>query len=273
MNIIQSIVPYLPKPVQNWKEKRYYGRYGEIELHLLEFLCDRERDAIDVGANNGCYVHFMRPHSKRVIGFEPYPPFIRMLTDKFRGKAVIEPIALSNSVGETVLRVPVENGKDVTGCSTIDAMASSFYTDWREIKVTMDKLDNVYKGNVGFIKIDVEGHEYAVLEGAIETIRRCQPRVLVELVEHLGDGCIAKACEFFSRLSYRGFYVHNGALHPISTFNIREMQNPMNMPDLHASLKERPRFPKYIYNFIFLPWNEPIRTIEQMDERLERMFS
>ena len=49
----------------------------------------------------------------------------------------------------------------------------------------MDRLDNVYRGRAGFIKIDVEGHEQAVLDGAVETIRRCKPRMLVEIDDRL----------------------------------------------------------------------------------------
>ena len=37
--------------------------------------------------------------------------------------------------------------------------------------------------NVGFIKIDVEGHEHAVLEGATKTIKRNMPNLLVEMEE------------------------------------------------------------------------------------------
>ena len=53
-----------PQPLLNWREARFYGRYGEVELHLLEFLCRRNADAIDVGANDGSYVHYMRRHAR-----------------------------------------------------------------------------------------------------------------------------------------------------------------------------------------------------------------
>ncbi len=42
--------------VLNWREARFYAKYGEVELHLLDLLCRRDRDAIDVGANDGSYV-------------------------------------------------------------------------------------------------------------------------------------------------------------------------------------------------------------------------
>jgi hypothetical protein len=37
---------------------------------------------------------------------------------------------------------------------------------------------------------------------------------------------------------------------------------------LTATLKERERFGPYIYNFIFLPRDEPIETLRQMSKRL-----
>jgi FkbM family methyltransferase len=42
------------------------------------------------------------------------------------------------------------------------------------------KLDDVYKGNASFIKIDVEGSELDVLFGATETIKRCKPTIIFE---------------------------------------------------------------------------------------------
>ncbi len=63
----RTLAPYCPQALLNWREARFYGRYGEVELHLLEFLCHRNCDAIDVGANDGSYVHFLRRYARRVI--------------------------------------------------------------------------------------------------------------------------------------------------------------------------------------------------------------
>jgi hypothetical protein len=73
----QALRSLSPQALLNWRESRYYGRYGEVELHLLEFLCRRDRDAIDVGANDGSYVHFLRRHARHVIAFEPMPVLAR----------------------------------------------------------------------------------------------------------------------------------------------------------------------------------------------------
>src|SRR5882672_9129830 len=121
----QRVRSLLPQSVLNWREARFYGRYGEVELHLLEFLCRRDQDAIDVGANDGCYVHYLRRHARRVVAFEPMPAFAGILRRKFRRDVVVESLALSDSTGTATLRTPVVDDAVVGGCSTISSTASA----------------------------------------------------------------------------------------------------------------------------------------------------
>ncbi len=264
----QALRALCPQSLLNWREARFYGRYGEVELHLLEFLCRREADALDVGANDGSYVHYLRRHARRVLAYEPMPRLVRALRGKFPRDVVIEPIALSDRVGTVELHMPVVDGVVVTGCSTISADAAATYPAHRAIEVPMDRLDNVYRGQAGFIKIDVEGHEQAVLDGAVQTIRRCKPRMLVEIDERLSPGGLARARTYFERLGYRGYFVHAGRLETIERFSIARMQQPSNLPDLTAPLQQRERFGSYIYNFIFLPPDEPAGTLHRISDRL-----
>jgi FkbM family methyltransferase len=267
----QALRSLLPRPLLNWREARFYGLYGEVELHLLEFLCQGDADAIDIGANDGSYVHYMRRYSRHVYAYEPMPSLADALRRKFGRDVTIESIALSNEVGTVELRVPVVDGVFVTGCSTVSSRASATYPDHRGIDVPMDRLDNVYRGHPAIIKIDVEGHELAVLDGAIETIRRGRPRVLVELLETLAPGCVEQARVYFERLGYHGYFVHEGELKPIEHFSLARMQDPANIPDLTAPLQARQRFGRFIYNFIFLPPQEPDLTLWRMKERLREL--
>lgn len=257
-----------PKPILNWREARYYGRYGEVELHLLEFLCQRHRDAIDVGANDGSYVHYLRRYARRVVAYEPMPHLAAALRAKFPARVRIEAMALSDDTGSVELRMPLVDGILVEGCSTISFDASATYAGYRSVEVPMARLDDVYQGDVGFIKIDVEGHEQAVLDGAVETIRRCRPRLLIEIDERLSPGGIDRARSYFTELGYRGFFIHNGNLKPMERFSVERMQRPDNLPNLTAPLPERERFGRYLYNFIFLPADEPQETLWKMSERL-----
>lgn len=260
----------LPQSVLNWREKKYFGAYGEQEMHLVEFLCRRDQDAVDVGANYGGYVHFMRGHAKRVFAFEPIPELARLLRLKFGRDVVVEQIALSNCSGGSQLCTPILDSVAVDGCATLStsALSTSTYATHRAIEVRTDLLDNVYSGAVGFIKIDVEGHEQAVLDGAVQTIGRCLPRILVEIEEHQSPGGLDRAQTFFSRFDYRGYYVHAGRLESIDQFSIAEMQNPLNRGSLTSTLRERVPSRGYVNNFIFLPPNESRTTLYRIGERL-----
>jgi FkbM family methyltransferase len=267
----QALRALLPRSVVNWREKGYFGAYGEVEMHLVEFLCRRDQDAIDVGANYGGYVHFMRGHARRVVAFEPAPEFVELLRLKFPRDVVVEPIALSDRVGDTSLCTPIIDGASVAGCATLSSDAASAYEAHRAMAVRADRLDNVYDGVAGFIKIDVEGHEQAVLDGATQTIGRCLPRILVEIEEHLSPGGLARAKAFFSRFGYRGYYVLGNRLEDIEQFSQAEMQDPRKRLAPTATLRERPHSTGYVNNFIFLPPNEPQATLDRIGERLAHL--
>jgi FkbM family methyltransferase len=157
----------------------------EREMELLDLLCDRNRPGIDVGAKVGMYTYRIRNHSSEVIAFEPIPMFNRILRLVFEGKrGRIEPYAVSDRRGSAKLRLPCgHDGKPKYGRSTIDP-ANQFdpaiigRTD--EIEVETRRIDDYELTDVGFIKIDVEGHELAVLAGAEATIARARPNLLIE---------------------------------------------------------------------------------------------
>jgi FkbM family methyltransferase len=223
-----------PQAVLNWREARYYKRHGDIELHLLDLLCRRDQDAIDVGARAGEYVHFLRRRARRVIAFESTPALMRVLRRKFGHELVIESMALSDAAGMVSLDMPVVDG------------AAAHRVDLT-IDVPADRLDNVYKGDVGFIKIDIQGQQ-AALDGAVATIERCRPRLLVRLEERLSPGSLARAKAYFVPLAYRGYYVDGARLRPIDGFTIDAPQN-----------------------FIFLPPAEPAQTVKRLADRLSRL--
>ena len=58
------------------------------------------------------------------------------------------------------------------------------FNEFRSFYVNVKKLDNLqFENPISFIKIDVEGHEMEVIEGAIETITKNKPILLVEIEE------------------------------------------------------------------------------------------
>jgi FkbM family methyltransferase len=266
--IKQAVRALLPQTVLNWREARYFQRYGEVEIHLVDLLCRTGEDAIDVGANYGGYVHFMQRHARRVVAFEPVPEFVRQLRTRFGDTVLIEPIALSDRAGEATLYIPVINGVNVGGCSSLSQSAATNYETHQAITARTLRLDDAYAGTVGFIKIDVEGHEQAVLDGAVATLRRCRPRLLVEIEERLAPGGIARTSAFITALGYRGYYIHAGELHGIEEFSVARHQSPELVPDMTAALRGRVKLGDFVCNFIFLPLDDEQQTARAIRERL-----
>ena len=60
------------------------------------------------------------------------------------------------------------------------------------ILVPTYRLDSLSIDNVGFMKIDVEGHEESVIIGAEQTIRRCRPILLIEAENRHREGAVQK---------------------------------------------------------------------------------
>jgi FkbM family methyltransferase len=262
-----SLRAILPWPMLAWCEELYFARYGEIELRMVKHLCRTHRDSIDVGANIGTYLHAMKRHSRQVYAFEPVPWLAQSLAKKFGPKVVIENVALSRDAGTAVLHIPVVEGALVTGLSTLSDDLVAQQVPHRDVLVKTRPLDDVYSGDVGFIKIDVEGHEHSVLQGAQETIARCRPRVLVEAEERHEPGSVRRVQAFFHSLGYRGYFVRQRRLAPIEDFDPERMQRSEDIADYTLGVS-RARFERYINNFLFLPSNEPRTTLTQLEAAL-----
>lgn len=251
---IKSLIKSIsPKPVLRWREARYFRRYGELELGLVAPLCQADRDSIDAGANLGAYVHFMRRYSRLVLAFEPVPWLAEELSRKFSSRVVVRVLALSDSNGTAILHIPVaRSGRPDPGLSALNRRCDSVGLPSIELEVTTSRLDDVYAGDLGFLKIDVEGHEQAVLDGAARTIERCRPTVLVEIEERFAPDGVGRARRFFDLLDYQGYFVDHGCLKEIQNFDARSMQRQEDIAAFAVGT-ERRNFPRYINNFIFIP--------------------
>ncbi|MDZ5649587.1 FkbM family methyltransferase [Nitrospirillum sp. BR 11828] len=263
----QLVRTVCPTPMMLWLEHKYFEHFGEAETRLVRHLCEPGRDAIDVGANEGCYIHFMRPHARRVYAFEPVPWLAARLSAKFGDDVVVYPTALSQSSGVAQLHIPMVAGQPETGLSTLSPTALADQPTQRELKVTSAPLDAVYSGDVAFIKIDVEGHEEAVLEGGRETITRCHPRILVEIEERHSRGSIDRIARFFDAIDYQGYFLHHNKLRTLDNFDVATMQRPQDIQDYRPGLA-RSQFADYVNNFLFLPRQESPGTLANIAAEL-----
>ena len=195
----------------------------EREMELLDLLCARHRPSIDVGAKVGMYTYRIRAHSSEVIAFEPIPMFNRILRTVFEGKRCrVEPYAVSNQRGTAKLRLPYgHDGSRKYGRATIDP-ANRFDPEviarTEEIEVETRRIDDYDLPDVGFIKVDVEGHELAVLAGAEATLARHKPNLLIECNDEHQPDAVKRLGAWLDAHGYSAVFLDDRELRPISEY-------------------------------------------------------
>lgn len=236
-------------------EVRFLGK-GEPELALLPDMLDSTQLSLDIGANVGDYLNVLADHSRRAIAFEPHPVCFAYLTAAAIPNCTLLNLALSDRSGTAVLKVPVEDA-EVTGLATIEPSNRSFdptATRVQEYEVKVARLDDVAVEQVhaderiGFIKIDVEGHEHAVLLGAEATIDKHRPIVLLE-TEYRHGAPIAAIFDLFSTRGYVARILHAGRMTNVDPARLQELQREIGIGDIVKDAKDS----VYVNNVWFIP--------------------
>lgn len=238
-----------------WKD---FYLTGERELRELPRYVRRDAMAIDIGGNIGIYTYHLHRLAARVVTFEPNPDYVGQIRALGLKRDRVEPIALSNASGEVTLRIPrLASGRVDVGMATIEPGVVGDDAVARAITVQTRRLDDYGFDGVGFVKIDVEGHEEAVLDGAAETIARNRPALLIEIEERHNRGGPRRIADKLASQGYSGFFFRDGGRRPMAEFVAERDQQ--DRPELLDAGHERRRNP-YINNFVFLPEGGTGRT-------------
>ncbi len=208
-----SIVELLPASARLSKRALSAWLGGEPELRLLPRLCRADELSLDIGANYGVYAWHLARHSKGVIAFEPQPGPAAFVRRGLGGRVRVEQVALSDGEGEVMLRVPRDRMQD--GRATVEPGNSLEALDATEIVVPRRRLDSYGFERVGFVKIDVEGHEHAVLEGGRGLLERDRPTLVIEAEDRHRPGAVDSVAALLAGFGYRGVFLRDGALVPI----------------------------------------------------------
>ena len=119
----------------------------------------------------------------------------------------------------------------------------------RTIAVMSAPLDLILaaKSEIALIKIDVEGHELSVLKGALSTIRRVKPSIIVESEARHHPSAPGSVFEILKSEGYDGFFIHKAELNPLQRFSVASFQAECNLKSVQGR-----RCEDYVNNFIFL---------------------
>jgi FkbM family methyltransferase len=247
--ISKKIIKIKNRLIYSWLEKKYHNRKvlrqtsvngcqmlvllsdkigrqiiasGEYEAEDSDFLSKQIRPdwiSLDIGANIGCYSLLLAKLAPagRVFAFEPSDfnfhllHLNRALNDL--GNLEIINLALADKNGEQEF------------CVAEDSCFSSFRNTCRKkisqvVNVKTETLDNFVRrsgiAKINFIKIDVEGAEKLVLQGASDVLARLKPEmIMVEICEENlaafnenGKNILA----IMEKFAYRPFVISSGKL-------------------------------------------------------------
>lgn len=231
--IVNAVIP----PRLYWRVRAWRGWLrGERELRLLKHLVDPGRNAVDAGANKGVYSYFLARYARHCFAYEPNPKIRAILERSARGANVtVSGAALSDRAGTAAMMLPLRRGRpsNQTGSLRTDLVGRMEHL---EIQVETRRLDDEPVGDVGFVKIDVEGFERQAIAGAADLIARCRPTLLVEIDEKNSGEKPESVIRWIEDLGYHALCLRGGVLAPVSRV------------DLAAELAQG----RFINNFVFL---------------------
>jgi FkbM family methyltransferase len=172
-------------------------------LHLHQFAGGSGL-AIDAGANEGLYVHRLASLFREVVAFEISPTLAGKLARSAPPNVSVRPMGLSDRAGTMTLRIPIAHGMTLAGWGSVEENHCPDATRYLEESVEVRPLDS-FGLSPSFLKVDVEGHECALLRGARQTLAAHRPTVLIEVKASHRDEVRA----FFSELRYREHTLRN----------------------------------------------------------------
>jgi FkbM family methyltransferase len=211
---------------------------GERELRFVHCLSDSNRLTLDVGSNRGLYAVAALPYSRGVIAFEPQPHFAAFLRRHMPATVEVRECAVSDTTGTATLLMPSDPRFHAEArLSSSGGLGEACVPTL----VRTARIDDIVSDDVGLIKVDVEGHELEVLNGATNLVDRCRPNLIVEIEDRHKPGAVSRALQWFERKQYRGYCLRDSSLLPFDGMG----------PSDRGGLP---------YNFIFLP-NERAPTM------------
>lgn len=144
--------------------------YEGHDYSILKPYLKRKRVAVDIGAHVGYWSRRLVRDFETVYAFEAEPEHAQCLrANVTEPNILITEIALSSEPGTVKFAKSIHN----SGMSHVSDDG---------VSIDCEPLDRWKIRDVDLIKIDVEGHELNVLQGAAHTILRNRPTIFMEIL-------------------------------------------------------------------------------------------
>ncbi len=220
-----------------------FGSYEPGDFEVVLRLLEGSSTILDIGANIGWYSLQLAatfPQAS-IHAFEPIPQTYAYLARN---------VELNHAPGVTTYNMGFWNIADTLtfyyypeGSGNASAANLSDRPSVREVHCPVGRLDDFVADHdlhVDFIKCDVEGAEWRVFEGAVQTLRRSQPMIYTEMLRKWSAKFgyhPNQMITFFADLGYRCFIARHGSLYEL--FSMDESTLETNFFFLHGQRHQR----------------------------------
>ena len=194
-------------------------------LFIRQFCKSPVNYIVDVGANMGAVsILFARAFPQALIlAIEPVQVNYECLVHNTKDFPYITPIKAAVWSEKTKLRIAMptlEQRPDLMRRYGNAGLFSAYGEDPKHYElVQADTLDNIIDDKIDLLKLDVEGSELHVLEGAQRTMTKDKPTVIIELRESnvaMSGHTMQDYTDYFEAMDYRkvGTYLGDIVLRP-----------------------------------------------------------
>ena len=221
-----------------------YRNKLDQEMFYVESLLNNRRRFLDIGSNIGTYSYYFAKLMKNVEAFEPFTESTIYLKNLNNKNIKIHNIALSDKSNIQEFFIPIIDNYPISALASLQPINRN--NEFQKRLVQVHTLDEYNFLDVDLIKIDAEGHEVDIINGALKTLKINKPILLVEIEQRHILKPINEIFNTISLLKYKGFFLQQGVLKSISDFSYDKNQKPY-LNNVMSS--------NYINNFIFLPIN------------------
>lgn len=207
--------------------RRALSKPAEPDFRIIKFIKAQAGDLFcDIGCNRGQSIDSILIYNKdcQIVAFEPNPIIFEKARARYRGnsKVVIHNVGLAAERSQKTLFIPKYRSTYFDELASFDsASARSWFSKDRILGfdhrlVSLDEFQceiktfDDYALSPVFIKIDVQGYEAQVLQGAWSTITRVKPILLIENDDHSSAETVS---ELLGRVGYQPHRFDGEKLH------------------------------------------------------------
>lgn len=177
---VEGVDYYLPE--NNFPGQTYIHDYGLRYLpeYVKEYI--EGKDFLDFGAYIGdASIFFAKKYNpKHLYAYEPIEDTVKRLAEAVKINNIECITVVQKGIGNTIEDINIFiDTLASSSCSINNSMVSS---EGNTQKISVSTIDNDCKNmKVGLIKMDIEGAEYAAIEGGLEIIKRDKPVLLISM--------------------------------------------------------------------------------------------